>query len=361
MANPLVIHVLWSLGRAGAERMVFDLVRTLPSQGFDTMVLAAFGGEMEADFKTAGIPLTIGPHGGPKLWERWQTVKFFERNLLELKPAIWHTHLGSDVWAGRPAFRHHVHPWILTAHSDESKLPLTTRWLRRPTMQRVDQIVCVSKGVCQSIRDTYEIPERCLSVIRSGIDLARFSSHPRTSPHTVPRILCVGRLVAGKNQATLLKALATIRHPWALSLIGEGPEETHLRALAASLHVESRVRFVGSIPDIAPYLAEADLLCFPSTSEGQGLVLLEAAASGIPIIASPLPVFKEMFNEEEVLYAFASSSKSAWAHAIEEVLDHYPAALQRANRAEQMVREHFSLEQMTKEYATLYQRLLNPS
>lgn len=84
------------------------------------------------------------------------------------------------------------------------------------------------------------------------------------------------------------------------------------------------------------------------------MALLEAAANGLPIIASPLPVFHELFDDTSVLYAFTPSSRKAWFDALERVLAEYPRALERATHARQVVEQHFSVDHMVDEYVKLY-------
>jgi 1,2-diacylglycerol 3-alpha-glucosyltransferase len=105
-----------------------------------------------------------------------------------------------------------------------------------------------------------------------------------------PLCLSVGRLAREKNQAFLLHAFAHIRRdlPGAcLLLVGDGDDRPRLERLAGQLGLEGSVRFMGVVPHegVGEYYGAADLFLFPSTSETQGLVVLEALATGLPVVA----------------------------------------------------------------------------
>lgn len=103
--------------------------------------------------------------------------------------------------------------------------------------------------------------------------------------------LCVARLAREKNLAFLLECMAVYKkeegNDFRLALIGEGPEEGALRLLAKELGIEENVLFLGLVKnqEISRYYAAADLFLFPSTTETQGIVSLEAMAAGTPVVA----------------------------------------------------------------------------
>lgn len=107
---------------------------------------------------------------------------------------------------------------------------------------------------------------------------------PEASP---PMILAVGRLTPQKNHALLLRALARIAdRPWRLVLLGEGPLEGQLRALAASLGIADRIEFAGFVADPTPYYDEAHLMALSSQWEDLPAVVVEALAIGLPVVAT---------------------------------------------------------------------------
>ncbi|AUS77802.1 glycosyltransferase family 1 protein [Actinoalloteichus sp. AHMU CJ021] len=139
--------------------------------------------------------------------------------------------------------------------------------------------------------------------LRPGVDTTVFRPSPegrvvrdRHGLGERPVVLCVSRLVRIKNQRALVQALPLVRErvPEAtLLVVGGGPEEAHLRAIAAARGVEDAVVLAGSVPHgaVAPYYAAADVFAMPCRTrrlglhpEGLGIVFLEAAASGLPVL-----------------------------------------------------------------------------
>ncbi|MBM3204605.1 glycosyltransferase [Candidatus Uhrbacteria bacterium] len=353
--KPLIAHVLWSLGHAGAERVVFDLARSLPQHGFRTMVIAAGGGgTMKKEFEKAGIQTVVGP--SVSTLHRGQTIHFLKQQIQKFKPAIWHSHL-SDIWAGLAIKGKHV-PWVITAHNDDQDDGWLQHRARGIAFRHADQVVCVSSVVETYVKKEFGVPASRLSVIRNGIDFDRFIPRTKMIFSEPVRLMTNGRLVAQKDQATLLQALALVKDRlWELEIIGEGSEREHLKQLARDGGIASRVHFSGTVTDIPHRLSEADLFCFPSRWEGQGLALLEAAEVGLPIIASDLPIFREVFDEKSMTLIKPQDPR-AWAHAIKYAIDHPEKALHKSRRAQEQVREAFALDRMVSQYVDLYRLLL---
>lgn len=353
MSLPLVTHVLWRLDRGGTERMVFELAKRLPAHGFRVRVIAAGGGGvMEEEFRQEQIPLRIGPDVGSA--RRGETVRFLRAEARSHHPHIWHTHLGGDIWGGMVARHAHLHPWISTVH-DVQVPSLAKRLLRTYALRSADHVVCISEFVRAHLQKTYK---RALptSIIRLGVDVPFHS--PKYVHHRWQRFVTIGRLVPEKRTDVIIHALALIEEPWHLDIVGDGPERGRLEALVQTLRLRARVRFVGSVSDVRPYLAEADACLFASREEGQGMVPLEAAAMGIPVVASDLPPLRELFNQDSMLFLPPSADSHAWHQVIAEAMYHPEANHERAVQAASIVREQCSIERMVKDYADLYHDLL---
>lgn len=160
---------------------------------------------------------------------------------------------------------------------------------------RADLVIAPTSGVYQRLRrhgvtvpidviptgiEPPEEPEESKALLRRRLGL----------PEEGPALLYVGRLAREKNLESLLRAAqAAVRvaPEVTLLLVGEGDEERSLRRLVARLEIASRVRFVGPVPHqaVSDWYRAADLFVFPSVSETQGLVVLEALAHGLPVLA----------------------------------------------------------------------------
>lgn len=355
MNKPHIVHVVWTLGRAGAERMVLDLCRSLKDQFNIEVIALGGGGEMMQDFQEAGINVTVAPQSKTG-WSRTALVRWLKTRWQEHRPALVHTHLGADIWAGM-ACRSLRIPHVMTAHSHEQGLPWLMKWLRLNAYRNATHVVAVSDSVRRMIFHQYGVSPKHCSIIRIGIDLKQFESRLTHHVGDTPRLISVGRLIKDKGHDTLLDALAKLKRPWTLEIVGEGPERVALQRRAELLGIMSRIRFTGSVSDVSDHLKHADVFLLASTHEGQAVAVLEAASAKVPIIVSQLPVFLETFSESEMMFAPVDDAE-AWANKITELLHQYGKALGRAERARKIIEEHFSLDRMSQEYANLYTSIL---
>lgn len=352
--KPLIVFALWNLGRAGAERVVLELAKGALADGYRVNVLTACGGgAMEQDFRQAQIQVVTGP----ETKDRFKTMQFFAQEFARERPHLIHTHLGADVWAGGIAYVKGIHPWVITSHNDDRNEPFFRHLSRGFAYRRADQVVSISEHVKAYTKNEFRVSDAKAAVIYNGIDVSRVPIRPATGFQDIPRLLHVGRLTPQKGQDVLLRALAEVKRPWILELCGEGEDRLRLERLCESLGIAPRVRFLGSVQDVPQRLARADVFCFPSQWEGQGLALLEAAASGLPILANDLPVFREMFSEQAVMYAPANTVE-AWTKALRLMLADPSNALKRSREAQMIVQTRFTKERMVESYLALYRKLL---
>jgi colanic acid/amylovoran biosynthesis glycosyltransferase len=135
-----------------------------------------------------------------------------------------------------------------------------------------------------------------LPLVRCGVDTERFRPPARERDGRA-RILYVGRLVHEKGVGVLLEALAGLDAE--LVLVGDGPRRAELEQRARSLGVHDRVRFAGAVgqDEIRAYYEDADLFCLPSFAEGLPVVLMEAMASGLPVVTTSIAGVPELVED----------------------------------------------------------------
>jgi len=355
MAKPLLVQVVWTLDRAGAERMVLDLCRSLLNEYRVEVIALGGGGSMEAEYKAAGIRVSLAPatKTGP---DRRKLVDWLILRWSEHKPDIVHTHLGADVWAGFACRKLRI-PQVITAHSHEPGLSLPVRLLRWQAYRGASHVVSVSGSVRKMVTRQYGVSSPRQSIIHIGIDLSRFIPRDAHLAGDVPRLITVGRLLEDKGQAVLLEALSTIRRPWKIEIIGDGPERISLQRKAEMLGIMPRVNFTGSVSDVPERLRRSDLFLLASRHEGQAIAVLEAAATQVPVLVSDLTVFQETFPPDTLAFAPVDDTE-AWSKAISDILNQYGKAMDRAKRARHIVEQSYSIGAMKEGYDQLYRRLI---
>jgi glycosyltransferase involved in cell wall biosynthesis len=141
-----------------------------------------------------------------------------------------------------------------------------------------------------------------LRVIRCGVDPDEFAPH-RTAAAGDFAVVTVARLTQGKGHGVLLDAVRQLRDRGVavqLALIGDGPKRSELEQLARELGIESAINFVGAVgrEDVHEHYRTADAFCLPSFAEGVPIVLMEAMATELPVVASDVMGVRELVENE---------------------------------------------------------------
>ncbi len=224
------------------------------------------------------------------------------RRLEAERPRLIHSHFGTDGLIAVPIAERLGIPLLTTLHGFEiGRRPLNLllsgrlSWIRyallkRRLIERGDRFLAVSDAVrARAVAAGY--PEARIFTLRNGVDTGFFSPGPETPDPGL--ILHVGRLVEKKGTRLLLHALRAVPRG-NLVIIGDGPERRPLEDQARRLGLAHRVRFLGPLPpdSVRDWMRRAWLLAVPSLtardgdSEGLPTVLCEAAATGLPVVAS---------------------------------------------------------------------------
>jgi glycosyltransferase involved in cell wall biosynthesis len=179
------------------------------------------------------------------------------------------------------------------------------------------------------------------------------------------RALCVASLQEYKGHRVLLQALAGAGNRLAhvrLDIVGEGPARAELEQLATDLGVEARVRFHGSLPEpaVADLLAAADLFVLPSVvarngqREGLPVVLIEALAAGVPVVATRLSGVPELIRDESTGLLAEPGDPASLARSIEAVIADPAAARGRAEAGRRLVEREFDIRRSAETLGRLF-------
>ncbi|MGO9322965.1 MAG: glycosyltransferase [Terracidiphilus sp.] len=173
------------------------------------------------------------------------------------------------------------------------RLPRFTRLLYRLLYRNSDHVICQSRDMARDLAQAAGIGEEQIAVLPNPVDLAGIRAAlcaPAAEGGAGPQLLAVGRLSHEKGFDLLLKALAVVRQRFPdvkLNLVGAGREEQALKTLCRELGLEDAVCFTGHVDPPYAFFSCATLIVLPSRHEGMPNALLEAAAAGLPIVATP--------------------------------------------------------------------------
>jgi glycosyltransferase involved in cell wall biosynthesis len=277
----------------------------------------------------SGFPLTI------------PISNFIDQVLPTLKIDVIHSHHPFLLGQTAATKAHELDvPLVFTFHtryreyshyvslSQEFVKDTISRWLGE-YMQQCHHVVVPSESIKQMLTEDYGILEQ-VSVVPTGIDLRPYR---QATGHRVREtqgwgqdkvLISIGRLAKEKNWAMLLEAVAEVmrhRSDVRLVIIGDGDDRVELQDIAIDLDMRDRVEFTGKIPfaDIPEYLSAADLFCFASTTETQGLVTMEAMAAGLPVVAVEASGTRDVVENDKEGFLTLNQSDSL-ARAIERIV-----------------------------------------
>jgi sugar transferase (PEP-CTERM/EpsH1 system associated) len=381
--RPLIMHVVYSFRTGGLENGVVNLVNSLPEQEFRHLIvaLATVDPAFAARIRRADVEV-LALHKPPgQLWRLYpQLLKLMAAR----KPAIVHTRNLAALEVQLPAALMRVPVRIHSEHGWDVNDPHGTaakpRWIRRFYRPYVQRYVALSRHLENYLLARVGIPQQRLSRICNGVDTERFRPAQDGRPHlsgcpwSAEEQGCVfgtvGRLQAIKDQLSLIRAFAQLHHAAGLSagavadrrarlvIVGDGPMRDALAAEVKALGVADAVWLTGERSDVAEVMRCFDVFVLPSLAEGISNTILEAMASGLPVIATDVGGNAELV-EDGVTGCLV---KPGDVRGLAAAMAHYAAAPARMRETGESARQRavteFSLAGMMDRYAALYREQL---
>ncbi|MFW0786715.1 glycosyltransferase family 4 protein [Gordonia sp. CPCC 206044] len=378
----------------GLGRHVHNLATALAAQGHEIIVLSRRAAGTDAlthpttDTRIDGVRIIAVAEDPPEF--------DFGRDMMTWTLAMGHSFVraGLRILAGErnsPDSRPwepdvvHAHDWLVAhpaiALAEFFDVPLVTTvhateagrhsgWVSGPTNRQVhsvewwlaaesDSLITCSASMRDEVTRLFG-PDICdISVIHNGIDIRTWPFAPRTGHPGPPELLFAGRLEYEKGVQDLLAALPRIRrtHPGTtLTIAGIGTQQEWLVEQTRRLRITRAVRFIGSVDHegLVELMHRCSAIVLPSRYEPFGIVALEAAATGAPLVVSTAGGLGEAVSDPTTGLTFAPGDVAGLASAVRATLTDAGATASRARRARERLTEDFSWDEVAERTAGVY-------
>lgn len=334
-----VLHLLGTAGEGGAETYFLDLVAALARAGVDQAAAIRENANREARLERLGVETGVFRFGGPiDLLTRPKLKGFAQKT--ETKVAL--------AWMNRAARHAPKGPWARIGRLGgyyNLKYYRGFDALVANTEHIADWIVAQGwpAGRVRCIPNFAAAPPVAAPTDRASLD----------TPKDAPLLLAMGRLHDAKAHDVALEALAEIPDAY-LWIAGMGPLEAKLKAMAAAMGVDRRVRFLGWRTDPSALYRAADVCVFPSRYEPLGNVVIQAWAHGLPVVAAASQGPAALIREEADGLLVPVDDAPALARAVRRLLDDRAFAQRLADAGQRRVASDFSEAAVVDQWRRLF-------
>ena len=281
-------------------------------------------------------------------------------SLAQFGPDLLHAHFATEpTAAARDLSRKLNVPFTFTAHGYDI--------FRKPPPDFADRaaaagaVVTVSRANAEYIQQRFSVPPAKVHVIPCGVNTTLFKPSPEQK-NGVPLVVCVARHVVVKNLSLLLRALSLLAK-WNVTfravLIGDGPCHEELKALRRDLGLDNQVEFLGSATqdEVLPWLQRASVAVLSSQNEGMPVSLMEAAACGVPVVATAVGGIPELVRDGITGY-LTPPEPQPFAAALRRVLEHPELGREMGAAARDDAQQRFSVSRQVDELLAVWNNVL---
>jgi glycosyltransferase involved in cell wall biosynthesis len=348
-----IAHVTLGLEMGGLEKLLVEFARHADRERFELyFVSLTTRGPLADEIEAAGWPViavNAPPGFRPRIALNLATL------FKQLEIDAVHTHDDRPIIYGAPAARLAGVPHVIhTRHGRSSQLTQRQQLLVRLASRMTDRFVCVSNDAAvMSVRQG--ISRRRIRTIWNGIDLERFTY---AAPRVGGPVVAIARLCPEKGIEYVLRAIAIADPEYPsirAEIAGDGPCLPELIQLRQRLGLTAQVQFLGQVHDVPSLLQRAGLFVLPSLSEGISLTLLEAMASGVPVVATSVGGNPEVVQPNVTGLLIPAADPASLAAAIVQMMRDPTAVNAMAQAARRRLETLFDVRSMVAAYESLYE------
>jgi glycosyltransferase involved in cell wall biosynthesis len=363
-----VLHSIDTTGPGGAETVFVTLARAFNTGEFRSHAVICGPGWVSERLSQFGVTTHYVTAKNTSFNLRYlaRLISLVRRHGID----VIHSHLfGSNVYCSLAGLITGT-PVISTYHGrvdvdSDAKLASLKGWIVAIGSRA---IVVVSEDLLTKLRTAISLPSEKVRVIANGIDLSRFQGAVRRSGDGSFTIGALGNIRPAKGYEVLLRAVAILveRYGPRIQTLVAGQRDRgqlleSLLRLRSELGIESNIEFVGHVADVVPFLQNLDVFVMSSWDEGLPVALLEAMASGVPVVATMAGGTRELITNGETGLLVPIGSSESLAQNVAQLLDSPGLRRDLADRARTLVAQRFSEQRMLKRYQELYQAAVKKS
>lgn len=353
-----ILHIESGRHLYGGAQQVRYLLQGLGDLDAENILVCPPGTTLAARVRSSARVIEIPCSGDLDLMYAWRLYRCIRKE----QPSLVHVHSrrGADWWGGLAAFLAGV-PAVLSRRVDRPEGRLAGMKYRF-----YDRVIAISHAVREQLLNS-GVRGGKISYVPSGVSAEALQvERDRKWLHAelgIPRqaflLGIVAQLIPRKGHGDLLSAMQILgdSSAWLLAL-GEGKEESRLRLEAKKRGLQHRVVFAGFREDAAQILPCLDVLVHPAHREGLGVSVLEAAAEGVPIIATNAGGLVDLIVHQDTGLLVNPGSPTELAEAIKLLKDEPELGRQLANAARRKVIQQFTVEGMVEGNLRAYERVL---
>jgi len=374
---PLIAHVIYQLAVGGLENGLLNVINRMPEDRYRHAIISLTDyTDFRNRIKNPNVEVhVLHKRPGKDLRLYWKLWRLFRR----LKPDVVHTRNLATLESQLPALLTGVPYRIHGEHGRDihdvdgtSKKYQLLRWLFRPLIHRY---VALSLDLKRYLREQIAVPEAKISQICNGVDTERFMSASAQAKAVLPGdfagadkivIGTVGRMEAVKDQTTLVHAFVRLvqEHPRGreslrLIMVGDGALREPARSILEVAGLEHIAWLPGEREDVPELLGAMDVFVLPSLAEGISNTILEAMASGLPVVATDVGGNHELVDQNKTGFLVPRSDPVSLADAIRVYADDPDLRRLHGASARRRSEDEFSIDTMVQRYQHIYDALLN--
>ena len=374
-----ILHIIPNLKKGGAERIVIDIVRILNHNASNQVKLILFEDKIEYDVEDlknlieivpSKVQLSITKKHHLSISELQKTIELFQ-------PDSIHSHLFEAEIVSRSCTFPKA-KWFTHSHdrmrslnnlnllSIKSKRDLTNYFEKRYLLKCYrknggNNFIAISEDISCFLRTVLPKDLQNIQLLQNAIDVKRFErpmDFNKIKDNAVFNMVSIGRLDKNKNHQFLIDVVLELKNreiPVHLTIVGEGDERISLQEKIVQLNLSDQLSLVGLQEKVEMYLWNADLYIHSAITEGFGLTLIEAMASGLPVVCTDGKGNRELIQEGENGFMVGERDPKLLADKIELLLKNDNLRQEMDEKARKFA-QGFGIEKYVESLLLLYKK-----